>query len=68
VSVRTEHESSRCHANRAVATLRGAVQVSEQVVVGGTDDDQDGYHCPEPAIRQVTEDLGKGAVDPTRPG
>ncbi len=37
-------------------------------MVGGTDDDQDGHHCPEPGIAEVTEDLGKGAVDPSRPG
>ena len=35
--------------------------------VGGTDDDQDGFHCPEPGVAKVTADLGQGAIDPTRP-
>ncbi len=36
--------------------------------IGGTDDDQAGFHCPKDSIATVTEDLGaKGAVDPSRP-
>jgi len=35
--------------------------------IGGTDDDKDGFHCPSDSSATVTEDLGKGAVDPSRP-
>jgi ABC-type branched-subunit amino acid transport system substrate-binding protein len=36
--------------------------------IGGTDDDQAGFHCPADSIATVTEDLGaKGNVDPSRP-
>ena len=34
---------------------------------GGTDDDKDGFHCPEDSSADVTADLGQGAVDPSRP-
>jgi hypothetical protein len=36
--------------------------------IGGTDDDQNGFHCPEDSIATVTEELpAEGAVDPARP-
>ena len=36
--------------------------------VGGDDDDQDGFSCPEDSIAEVdTSELGEGKVDPDRP-
>jgi ABC-type branched-subunit amino acid transport system substrate-binding protein len=36
--------------------------------IGGDDDDQDGFHCPEDSVVQIPEDQvpGEGAVDPDR--
>jgi ABC-type branched-subunit amino acid transport system substrate-binding protein len=46
---------------------KGGKWVRKYPKVGGTDDDQDGYHCPEDSSADVTADLGQGAVDPSRP-
>jgi len=35
--------------------------------IGGTDDDGDGFHCPADGLTEVTADVGKGNVDPSRP-
>lgn len=46
---------------------KGGKWVRKYPEVGGTDDDKDGYHCPANSSATVTEDLGQGAVDPSRP-
>jgi len=35
--------------------------------VGGTDDDGDGFHCPEDGVTEVPSAEGTGNVDPSRP-
>ena len=49
-------------------TVEGGEWVRRYPELGGENDDQDGFHCPEDSIVRVPDDMvpGEGAVDPDR--